>query len=212
LSFHVKPGPRSPEDLVSDAAEALSLALRPAQVQSLLEFESLLRRRAIPLGLVSDRDEDRLLTRHVLDSLRGAALVRPDDQVVVDVGSGAGLPGVVVAIARPDLRLHLVEPKHRRAAFLELARDHLALANVSVHVSRAEEVEVLADLAMARGLAPLGRSWSLARRLLRPGGRLLYFAAGSTTLGDPPPGASDMEVVPELLIDSPGPVVIITRE
>jgi 16S rRNA (guanine527-N7)-methyltransferase len=208
----VKPDRRSREDLVLDAAEALGVALQPGQVQSLLEFEDLLRCRAIPLGLVSDRDADRLLTRHVLDSLRGAALVRPSDRTAVDLGSGAGLPGIVVAIVRRDLRLHLVEPKQRRAAFLELSRDHLGLTNVSILVSRAEDVEVVSDLAMARALAPLDRSWSLAHRLLRTGGRLLYFAGASFPPGDPPPGASGIEVARELLIDSPGPVVIITRE
>jgi 16S rRNA (guanine527-N7)-methyltransferase len=208
----VKQGDGASDRPAIKAATELGLPLRPDQVERLIAFEELLRRRAVPLGLLSKGDEGRLWDRHVLDSLRAAALVDPADRVAVDLGSGAGLPGIVVAIAGPHLRVHLVEPKQRRVAFLELAVERLRLTNVSVIACRTEDVDIQADLATARALAQLERSWSLARPLLRAGGRLLYFSGPSGGVPEPPPGASHIRIAPKRLVDSPGPIVIITRE
>src|SRR3990172_7871353 len=119
-------------------------------------------------------DPDRLRRRHVLDCLRAASVVSSQDLDAYDLGSGAGLPGVVVAIARPDLRITLVEARRRRAAFLELAAQQLHLENVTVAAARLETLIEPVDLCFARALAPLPRAWTLAEPLLRPGGRLVY--------------------------------------
>lgn len=126
-------------------------------------------------GLVGPREIDRLWDRHVFNSAAVGALIAPG-VTVVDIGSGAGLPGLVVAIARPDLRVVLVESMQRRAAFLEEVSTDLALTNVEVRRARAEELHsagLSADVVTARAVAPLDRLAGWAGPLLRPGGELL---------------------------------------
>jgi 16S rRNA (guanine527-N7)-methyltransferase len=144
-----------------------------------MAYEGLLRERAVPLGLVSAGDQPRLWERHILDSVRGVACLPHGTRNVVDVGSGAGLPGVPMAICRPDLSFALLEPRSRRAAFLELVTDTLALGNVRVVVGRAESWALDADLCLARAVASPAKTWRLARSLMGPGGRLLLWAGRS---------------------------------
>lgn len=176
----------------------------------LAEFEALLLDRAVPRGLVSRRDADRVRERHILDCLRAAAVVAPDDRSAYDLGSGAGLPGIVVAIACPELRVRLVEARRGRVAFLELAIERLDLPNCEAVGSRLEDVREPVDLCFARALAPIEEVWRLARRLLTPGGRLVYFAGlGEEDL--PPMDAGRIEVVPSTVLESAGPLVIMAR-
>jgi 16S rRNA (guanine527-N7)-methyltransferase len=205
----VKPTPARAR--LEAAAARLEVPLREEQVRLLLTFEVLLRERAVPLGLVAGGDAPKLLERHIVDSLRAAAVVEGGDHEAIDLGSGAGLPGVVLAVARPTLRVGLMEPRRRRAAFLELAVERLGLTNAHVIPSRAEDTRAEVDLCLARALAPVGSSWALARPLLRSGGRLVYFAGPSGAPPVAPPGATSMQVPVEKLVDSPGPLVIITR-
>lgn len=126
-------------------------------------------------GLIGPRESDRLWERHLLNCVAVAALIPPDTRVV-DVGSGAGLPGVVLAIARPDLRVALIEPTLRRAAFLESVVSDLELASVEIYRTRAEDVAKswqAADVATARAVAKVDRLAALAGPLLRPHGELL---------------------------------------
>ena len=95
-------------------AGRLGCELSPAQAALLLEFEATLRERGSGLGLISKKDRSRLRERHVLDSLRASLAVRSDDRNAYDLGSGGGLPGLPVAIARPDLRVGLVERRRDR--------------------------------------------------------------------------------------------------
>jgi 16S rRNA (guanine527-N7)-methyltransferase len=94
---------------------------------------------------------------------------------LVDVGSGAGLPGIVLAMLMPQARVTLLEPLARRVAFLTEAVDELGLTNADVVRARAEEVagEILADVVTARAVAPLDKLAALALGLVRPGGRVL---------------------------------------
>jgi 16S rRNA (guanine527-N7)-methyltransferase len=142
-------------------------------------YGELLQLRAVPLGFIADSDRDRLMDRHVLDSLRAVPCLRPSDLRLADLGSGAGLPGIPVAIALPDRTMTLVEPMQRRAAFLELAVRELGLRNTEVVVSRAERAAITVDVCLIRALAGPEMAWRLARPLLRPGGRLLFFAGAS---------------------------------
>jgi len=178
-------------------------------------FTQLVKERAVPLGLVADSDVGRIHDRHVLDCLRALAAFRPEDRVAYDLGSGGGLPGIVLACALPDRRFLLVEPKRKAAGFLELAVDRLGLSNVEVLVRRVDQVAEPADLATARAFAPLPRAWHAACSVLRPGGRLVYFAgqglenpeAAARSLVEPePPGEVEVlrrvETVPPLVIMS----------
>jgi 16S rRNA (guanine527-N7)-methyltransferase len=197
------------EILLGQAAE-LGVALDASQVATLLRYEDLLARRAVPLGAVARSDATRLRDRHILDCLRAAPLVHED--VACDLGSGAGLPGVVVAVAQPLVRVLLVESRAKRAAFLEFAVQELGLSNAEVEVGPAEQLRGEVDACFARAFAPLPLAWAVARGLLRPGGRLVYFAGAE--LGDPavPDGAALEAVVRTPVLESSGPLVIMTRQ
>ena len=106
----------------------------------------------------------------------------PEQGVLVDIGSGAGLPGVVLAMLRPSLEVILLEPLLRRSVFLEECVAELGLSNATVLRARAEEkaaARYQADVATARAVAPLDRLAGWAARLLRPGGELLAIKGQS---------------------------------
>lgn len=125
-------------------------------------------------GLIGPRELPRLWERHLLNS---AALLPylPAAGDVIDVGSGAGLPGVVIACARPDLHVVLVEPMERRALWLTEVTASLGLTSVEVIQRRAEELHgrVAADVVTARAVAPLDRLLTWCFPLVRDGGALL---------------------------------------
>jgi 16S rRNA (guanine527-N7)-methyltransferase len=126
-------------------------------------------------GLIGPHEGERLWDRHLLNCVAAAALI-PMGSSVVDLGSGAGLPGIVLAIARPDLTVTLVESMLRRTAFLEVVVADLGLTGVQVRHARAEELKkprLQADVVSARAVAPVDRLVALAAPLLRPGGQLL---------------------------------------
>jgi 16S rRNA (guanine527-N7)-methyltransferase len=92
---------------------------------------------------------------------------------VVDIGSGAGLPGIVLALARPDISVLLLEPLERRCAFLREAIDHLALQNVTLERKKALDYQGKFDVVTARAVAPMDRLLAWSWHLLAPGGRIL---------------------------------------
>ena len=125
-------------------------------------------------GLIGPREVPRLWERHVLNCAVVRDLV-PEGVLVVDVGSGAGLPGLPLALARPDLRVVLVEPLLRRVEWLQLVVADLGLDAVQVRRARAEEVvgTLSAPVVTARAVAPLDRLARWGLPLLEPGGALL---------------------------------------
>jgi 16S rRNA (guanine527-N7)-methyltransferase len=137
-------------------------------------FADHLRSTAVTRGLIGPREVPRLWERHILNCASICDLLAPSS-TAVDVGSGAGLPGIAVAVARQDVRVTLLEPLQRRVEWLEEVVADLALPNVDVVRGRAEELigTVCADVAMARAVAglPVLAGWCLP--LVRPGGRLL---------------------------------------
>lgn len=193
-------------------AAALEVPLTQQQAERLLAFERLLLDRAIPVGFVSEGDAGRLRTRHILDCLRSAAVVEDEDRFAYDLGSGAGLPGVVVAIARPSLSMALVESRHKRVAFLELVVEELGLENVSALASRVEDVRGPADLCFARALSSAAGTFTLARSLLRDGGRVVYFAGTDFRESQVPPEAVLVRVLRTPVLESSGPLVIMARQ
>ena len=123
-------------------------------------------------GLIGPREIDRLWERHLLNC--AVVAVRcPEHSTVADVGSGAGLPGLVWAIARPDLHVTLVEPLLRRTQFLQEVVDELGLRNVVVLRSRAEEVDDTYDVVTARAVAGLDKLAKWCWPLVATGGVLL---------------------------------------
>lgn len=137
-------------------------------------FAVLLAGPATERGLLGPREAPRLWERHLLNCAGLSSLVN-DGDVVVDVGSGAGLPGVVLACQRPDVQVVLVESLERRAAFLSEAVAALELRNTVVRRARAEELhgKLEVDVVTARAVAAVDRLAALALPLLRAGGRLL---------------------------------------
>jgi 16S rRNA (guanine527-N7)-methyltransferase len=125
-------------------------------------------------GLIGPREAARLWDRHLLNCAVVADLV-PRPATLLDIGSGAGLPGIVLAMLLSDVRVTLLEPMARRAEFLDECRAGLGLRNVIVRRGRAEEIrgQVRADVVTARAVAPLDRLAGLAMPLVRPGGTVL---------------------------------------
>lgn len=161
------------------ALGVLSSALPQAE-----QFAELLTREATVRGLIGPREVPRLWERHILNCAVITELM-PTDSSVCDIGSGAGLPGIVLAIRRPDLRVTLVEPLLRRTTFLELAVSTMGLSNVHVHRGRAEELHGEPewaggfDVVTSRAVAPMDRlsRWSLP--LVRPEGLFLAMKGSS---------------------------------
>jgi 16S rRNA (guanine527-N7)-methyltransferase len=199
-----------PEDLRAQAA-SLGVALDRSQASRLVRFEELLVDRAVPLGAVSRSDASRIRERHILDSLRAVPVVHGAD-LAADLGSGAGLPGVVVAIAIPRLSMLLVERRPRRAALLELAVEELGVSNATVFAGPVAEMPGRVDVALARAFAPLDEAWAQARGILRAGGRLVYFAGAETTVLVAPEGSAILDVLHTPVLESSGGLVIMTGQ
>lgn len=137
-------------------------------------YAGLLADAGVQRGLIGPREADRLWDRHLLNCAVLSEAIPPAASVV-DIGSGAGLPGLVLAIVRPDVSVTLLEPLLRRTTFLDECVAELGLVNVHVRRGRAEEVvgEFSMDVATARAVAPLDRLIRWALPLLRPGGEML---------------------------------------
>lgn len=142
-------------------------------------YAALLARDGVQRGLIGPREPARIWPRHLLNSAALAPLV-PSASSVVDIGSGAGLPGIPLALARPDLQISLVEPMQRRVDFLTQVLEALPLPQVSVRRARAEELPVADwDVVVTRAVASLGRLVELSLPRLRPGGTLLALKGES---------------------------------
>jgi 16S rRNA (guanine527-N7)-methyltransferase len=213
-----------PEPLLPAARVLFAQRLPLAQ-----RYADLLGTDGVVRGLVGPREAARIWDRHLLNCAVVAELI-PNSSFVVDVGSGAGLPGIVLAVARPDLTVVLVEPLARRTAFLTEAVTELGLdAQVTVLRGRAEEYAggpragslSPADIVTARAVAPLDRLATWCLPLAAPGGRVLALKGASAAeevaahrdaidrLGGGPPVVRRCGVD---LVDPPTTVVEIVRE
>ncbi len=144
-------------------------------------YAALLLRWTQKINLVSRGDESQLWERHVRDCLRLAPFIPSGTDRAIDLGSGAGLPGLVLAVAT-GIRFELVEADRRKAAFLQEAI-RVTAAPAAVHCARIEALGLAGDLApaglvTARALAPLPALLALAAPLLAPGGTMLFFKGG----------------------------------
>jgi 16S rRNA (guanine527-N7)-methyltransferase len=148
------------------------LALTGAQTAALDRYLDLLEKWNRVYNLTAIRDRSRMVTHHLLDSL--AVLPHLRGPHVLDVGSGAGLPGIPIAIAGPSLRVTLLESNHKKSAFLTQAVAELQLANAAVVTERVEawQTDQRFDTIVSRAFAELGEFVTLSGRLLAPGGIL----------------------------------------
>jgi 16S rRNA (guanine527-N7)-methyltransferase len=167
--FHVK------HVEVSAAPQGVDAFFGP-DLEQVQRYAAFLAGAGVERGLIGPREVDRLWDRHILNSVAVAELLGPAERVA-DIGSGAGLPGIPLALARPDLRMTLIEPLLRRSEFLREVIDELGIEATVVR-GRAEELSVRErvgemDAVVSRAVAPLDKltRWSLP--LLRPGGRML---------------------------------------
>ncbi|MDO5628528.1 MAG: 16S rRNA (guanine(527)-N(7))-methyltransferase RsmG [Mobilicoccus sp.] len=161
--------PPAPEAAAQVFGDHLPLAVRYAEA---------LADTGVSHGLIGPREVERMWERHVLNCAVVEELV-PENAVLVDVGSGAGLPGLAIAIARPDLTVHLVEPMARRVTWLETVRDDLGLEGVHVHRGRAEEVDVQGTVVTARAVSKLATLARWMAPLTIPGGLMLALKGSS---------------------------------
>lgn len=188
-------------DVIVAASAALGTALNDEQVRLLSAYHDLLWAWSARTRLVSRGDRAHLWERHLLDSLACAALVRGGSGRLLDLGSGGGLPGIVLQIACPDVTVTLLEPARMKALFLSEAISQLDLRRACVLRARAENLAsnpthaASYDTVTARAVAPLPVLWAWARPLLSRGGQLVAFK--------PPGGLKELgQVLPEGVVAS----------
>jgi 16S rRNA (guanine527-N7)-methyltransferase len=164
-----------PEAIMIEPEPTVASQLFGNRIDVAREFAGQLGRRGEELGLIGPLEPPRLWTRHIINSVLVAPLLRPG--VVGDIGTGAGLPGLVLAIARPDVEFVLIEPMERRVAWLEEQVAHLSLDNVIVRRARAEEVaqEFTLDQVTARAVSAFAKLIPLTVPLVRTGGELVLM-------------------------------------
>lgn len=190
------------------ASDRVGLAARYAE---LLATEGVVR------GLIGPREASRLWDRHILNSAVLTEAI-PHGASVCDIGSGAGLPGLVVAIARPDVRMTLVEPLLRRTTFLDDVVAELGLSHVTVVRARAEDLHGTQtfDVVTSRAVAPLERLLGWSMPLVAPTGALVAMKgqsihgeieAASEALSLWRCGAPEVRVVGEGVVEPPTIVV-----
>ncbi|HLM90249.1 MAG TPA: 16S rRNA (guanine(527)-N(7))-methyltransferase RsmG [Streptosporangiaceae bacterium] len=157
-----------PAPVPASAASVFGPALPAAAA-----YAGILATHGVAHGLLGPREVPRLWDRHLLNCAVVAELIEQRRGTLVDLGSGAGLPGLVLAMVLPDTAVTLLEPMERRCRFLAECVTELGLANVSVLRGRAEDVTIRADVVTARAVAPLPRLAELAMGVVRPGGMVL---------------------------------------
>ena len=150
-----------------------------AGAEAIRKYVDILASRGIDWGVIGPREGERLWERHILNSIAGASLF-PEGATVVDVGSGAGLPGIPLAIMRPDLKVTLLESLLRRANFLDLAVEELELSDrVRVVRARAEDHRERYAVVASRAVAPLPRLIGWCAPLMTGGGTILALKGSS---------------------------------
>ncbi len=151
-------------------------------IGSAVRYADILATRGVEWGMLGPREVPRIWDRHLLNCAVVAELIDPAScDALADIGSGAGLPGLVLAMLLPSVRVTLVEPLERRVRFLETCLTELDLTNAEIWRGRAEAFagKMTADVVTARAVAPLERLAPLAAGLARPGGVVLAIKGGN---------------------------------
>lgn len=168
------------DDLSEERSAAAAAAMFGDALPQAEKFAALLTGAGVERGVVGPAEADRIWDRHLLNSGALARLV-PAKGSLVDLGSGAGLPGIVLAILLPGVKVILLEPLARRVDFLTECVAALGLANAEVVRGRAEDLagHLVADVVTSRAVAPLDKLVTLSLGLARPGGRVLAMKGSS---------------------------------
>lgn len=159
---------------LQEGLSKLSLDLPRATQEKLLAYLALVQKWNKIYNLTAVRDEDKMLTHHLLDSLAVVPYVK-DAAAILDVGSGAGLPGIPLALALPRTAVTLLDSNQKKTTFLRQAKMQLALANVTVICERVEkhQQKQLFNAITSRALAELHEFVALAGHLVKPGGQMI---------------------------------------
>lgn len=174
---------------LTDGAHRAGVELAPEAAEKLLAYAALLERWNRRISLVSFRSREELRDRHLVDSLALLPHIPAGASRLVDVGSGAGLPGAVLAVARPSLMVTALEPIHKKWAFLSAVRRELGLPNLDPRPVRLEDVPAASpyDVAVSRAVWPVPEWLARAAPLVTRGGRVL--AMEGRVASQLPPGA-----------------------
>ncbi|WP_317201725.1 16S rRNA (guanine(527)-N(7))-methyltransferase RsmG [Janthinobacterium sp.] len=160
--------------ILNKGVAELALDLNETQIGKLLDYLHLLSKWNSVYNLTSVRDPLQMVTQHVLDSLAAVpAFAGAGD--VLDVGAGGGLPGMVLAIARPDMNVSMIDTVHKKTAFLTQVKAELGLANVTIHTMRVEQLRVARpfDVITSRAFADLSDFVNWSGHLLAEGGQFI---------------------------------------
>lgn len=161
-------------DVLKQGVKGLKLELNEGQVEKLLDYLALLNKWNSVYNLTSVRDPMQMVTLHVLDSLAAVPAFK-DAKNVLDVGAGGGLPGMVLAISRPDMKVSMIDTVHKKTAFLNQVKAELELANVTVYTKRVEQLEVKTkfDVITSRAFADLSDFVNWSNHVLAEGGQFI---------------------------------------
>ena len=160
--------------VLDEGVAAMRLDVSPAQQDKLMNYLALMFKWNAVYNLTSLRDPMQMVTHHLLDSL-AAVPAFAGAQNVLDVGSGGGLPGIVLAIVRPDMKVSMIDTVHKKTAFLTQVKAELGLANVTVYTARVEQLQVSDkfDVITSRAFADLSDFVNWSSHLLADGGRYI---------------------------------------
>lgn len=160
--------------VLDEGIAAMQLNVSPAQQEKLMDYLALMFKWNAVYNLTSLRDPMQMVTHHLLDSLAAVpAFARARN--VLDVGSGGGLPGIVLAIVRPDMKVSMIDTVHKKTAFLTQVKAELELTNVTVYTARVEQLQVSDkfDVITSRAFADLSDFVNWSCHLLADGGRYI---------------------------------------
>jgi 16S rRNA (guanine527-N7)-methyltransferase len=167
-------------DPLQVSRETLITQYFPGQEGAIRTYAELLTTAGIERGLIGPREGERIWERHIFNCLPVTQLL-PQGASLFDIGSGAGLPGIVIALARPDLKVTLIEPLERRVEFLNEAVAAIAAGGVEIEVirGRAQDVKKSADFVTARAVAPMDKLKKMCWHMVKTGGSLLAMKGES---------------------------------
>lgn len=160
--------------VLADGIAEMGLDINEGQQAKLMAYLQLMHKWNAVYNLTSLRDPMQMVTHHLLDSL-AAVPAFADAHNVLDVGAGGGLPGIVLAITRPDMKLAMIDTVHKKTAFLTQVKAELALANVTVHTMKVQDLEVSDkfDVITSRAFADLSDFVNWSGHLLAEGGKFI---------------------------------------